>query len=358
MSTSNLTADQRVLLNTAYARGVALAAARGVDRSPFLPTDVTSSAELAQAARLYAMAYVGTFDYMRDMSVRAHHGLTAGQAKGVLNCLYAEGRRNVRQRAEQRAAEPAPTSAPSSAPATATAPVTRAPLNVRNVEDGRYRVRLADDTSLSVRILGGVWEDEPESRQLAILTGQDRWAGVGKARADGAVQLWRKAADAAPRVREALEILAHADDQLAWRLAYALVGTQCSYCGLNLDTEESITAGYGPTCAKKRGLPWGARAEIPASVQAARALARAIAGADATGDVLGVQDAEQPSSAPSSAPALESDQPTSTPRNRYRELFPCDACGGDAVIVTGRALPEECVACEGTGEYGGRRAAA
>lgn len=31
----------------------------------------------------------------------------------------------------------------------------------------------------------------------------------------------------------------------------------CIFCGLELSDERSITAGYGPTCAENRGLPWG-----------------------------------------------------------------------------------------------------
>ena len=31
----------------------------------------------------------------------------------------------------------------------------------------------------------------------------------------------------------------------------------CIYCSLDLTDERSITAGYGPKCAAKRGLPWG-----------------------------------------------------------------------------------------------------
>lgn len=31
----------------------------------------------------------------------------------------------------------------------------------------------------------------------------------------------------------------------------------CCFCGRDLDTKESIFAGYGPICADKYGLPWG-----------------------------------------------------------------------------------------------------
>lgn len=32
----------------------------------------------------------------------------------------------------------------------------------------------------------------------------------------------------------------------------------CSFCGRELTTRESVGAGYGPVCAEKWGLPWGA----------------------------------------------------------------------------------------------------
>lgn len=32
----------------------------------------------------------------------------------------------------------------------------------------------------------------------------------------------------------------------------------CCFCGRDLETKESVGAGYGPVCAEKWGLPWGA----------------------------------------------------------------------------------------------------
>lgn len=48
------------------------------------------------------------------------------------------------------------------------------------------------------------------------------------------------------------------------QLAGWLHGT-CCYCGADLSTAESRGAGYGPICARKYGLPWGAEtaAEAP-----------------------------------------------------------------------------------------------
>lgn len=38
----------------------------------------------------------------------------------------------------------------------------------------------------------------------------------------------------------------------------------CCYCGTELTDNRSVVAGYGPTCAKKWGLAWGAKKKIAA----------------------------------------------------------------------------------------------
>jgi len=37
----------------------------------------------------------------------------------------------------------------------------------------------------------------------------------------------------------------------------------CCYCGSELTDARSVEAGYGPTCARKWGLPWGVREPAP-----------------------------------------------------------------------------------------------
>ena len=36
----------------------------------------------------------------------------------------------------------------------------------------------------------------------------------------------------------------------------------CCYCGIELTDARSVLAGYGPTCAKKWGLPWGPKGGV------------------------------------------------------------------------------------------------
>lgn len=42
---------------------------------------------------------------------------------------------------------------------------------------------------------------------------------------------------------------------------YGIETSQCCFCGRELTTTESVSAGYGPICAGKFGLPWGAGEE-------------------------------------------------------------------------------------------------
>lgn len=47
--------------------------------------------------------------------------------------------------------------------------------------------------------------------------------------------------------------VATAEQAAAFGAAYG----QCCFCARQLDTPESISVGYGPTCAARRNLPWG-----------------------------------------------------------------------------------------------------
>ena len=47
-------------------------------------------------------------------------------------------------------------------------------------------------------------------------------------------------------------------DALAeWASQYGHAHGHCVFCALELTDERSVAVGYGPTCAEKRGLPWG-----------------------------------------------------------------------------------------------------
>jgi hypothetical protein len=255
-----ITPDQRAVFNAAYRIGVAL-------NRKFEASDLTP--ELRQAARLYAATYEGDFDYMVTMRDQATAGslfFSDGQSKGILNCLMADAKRRMADR--PKVAAPA-----------AAAPQTHVTLAI--VPDGRYRVTLPDGESIALYIkLAGQDSKLAGSRVVSTRSGGDEWMGVAHIAAQGDLRIWRSAQGSLrDRVRDAINILDAAerqDDWLVAGLAFAQEGSQCFICGRDLDTRESLTAGYGPTCADKHGLPWGAKA-IPMSVRLAQASAAPVA---------------------------------------------------------------------------------
>lgn len=221
----------------------------------FEVTDMTPALE--SAARVIALAWVApsaghwAINFMTDMRFRAgsKKGLSVGQAKGVLNVVRAEAKPK--------------------AVANPTLPVAGA--NVSKVRTARFRVVAADGTSIALRIsIPTMWTDAPKgTRKLSVRTFEG-WSTVGKIDPNGAVNVFKKVDDTLKyRTLDALETLQNADDDLVYILAYAMEGSECGFCGLELDTVESLTVGYGPTCAKKHDLPWGAKA-VPAKVLLAK----------------------------------------------------------------------------------------
>src|SRR5215471_8812011 len=185
--------------------------------------------------------------------------LTNGQAKGVLNVIVA--------RARYQAARAA-------IPQTAYTNAAQFAWSLAEVRNGRYRVEFGDGSSLAVRLSdmdvenGTEWaRRQPKgTRNVSLLTqGADGWTGSGWISPDGQPQGKAKSGS----VNQALEILAKAGDTLQYGVAFARQGNCCFICGRNLDTAESIDAGYGPVCADKWGLPWGQK-QTPAAVEEAR----------------------------------------------------------------------------------------
>jgi hypothetical protein len=252
-----LPVETRAILNAAYRAGVALG-------RKFEATDLTF--ELRQAAHIYA----GTYecrpegdDFMRDMvaKVAYHQVLSDGQAKGILNVLMADARRRMAAKTPQAPSAP-------SAPTPARAYLTCVP-------DGRYRVTQADGEHMAIRLgTAGKESKLAGNRVVSIRQGED-WVGVAHlTELEAELKFWRSTSfPIRARVRAAIDVLDQADEQNGWLiagLAFAQEGSQCFICGRDLDTPESLTAGYGPVCAEKNGLPWGAKA-VPMSVRLAQA---------------------------------------------------------------------------------------
>jgi len=252
MQSTSLPAETRAVLNAAYRIGAALG-------RKFESTDLTI--ELRQAARHYAATYNGDFPYMLEMHNQVIAGtgafLSDGQSKAVLNCLMADAKRRLADK-------------PKTAPAVVAAP---AHMFLTIVPDGRYRVTQADGTDIALKITeAGKDSKLAGSRVISTRINGDEWMGVAHVGKDGALRLWRSLNGALrPRVRDAINVLDAATDQDGWLvagLAFARQGSECFICGRDLDTPESLTAGYGPVCAEKNGLPWGLKASPPSAAPA------------------------------------------------------------------------------------------
>ena len=233
------------------ADALALGAALG---RKFEPTDISDYPWLRRVATDYALSAVEAQDnaFMADMyrAAQSRWGLSNGQAKGVLNFMLA--RRRPRADAGQGPALP----------------------NVKDVPSARYRVVQDDGTSTAIRLDSAAWAtDKPKGTRCIAIRTADGWLNLGFVDPDGSIGLWRKGQPFVARLAPALQTVSAGVSDGSWliyALSYAQEGGECAFCGLELDNEASLTVGYGPTCAKKRGLPWGAKAE-PMAVVLARA---------------------------------------------------------------------------------------
>jgi hypothetical protein len=82
--------------------------------------------------------------------------------------------------------------------------------------------------------------------------GENTW--YGRIERDGSVSIHRQNwTEAIHELLAAIEV-----DLAAVTSASGIATGECSFCTAELTTSESLTVGYGPVCAKKYGLPWGA----------------------------------------------------------------------------------------------------
>lgn len=175
--------------------------------------------ELVALATRYAKSYEGSFEFMVDMREAATvRGLTAGQAKGTLNCLLAEIRRNG------RAAAPAPESA----------------LDLSELLPGMYAVP-AGSTRLKVRVSHG--------------GDAGRWAGFifvndGAEYGAGTRYGMQKPGEMY-RGQIEDELRAILADPKAASAAYGQLVGRCGVCGRRLEDEDSVARGIGPVCAER-----------------------------------------------------------------------------------------------------------
>lgn len=204
----------------------------------FGPEDVTDS--LRRGANAYARTYVGTFAFMVDMKRQALRSqLTVMQAKGVLNCMLAEVRR---ERQNQAAAEQPQETVDMSALMTL---FQRAGQRLRNP---RITLQL-NGRPLTLKLM------TRGAHPGAINVQSGNWPNgiwYGRVNPDGSLMQTRFMRE------DALELIRElGEDPVAAARRYASLSGNCCFCNLPLTTPESTTAGYGPVCAQHYGLPWG-----------------------------------------------------------------------------------------------------
>jgi len=154
----------------------------------FAPHEVTS--ELHRIAVNYVEHYSGDFSYLVSMTDRLANGyaINANQAKGILNCLLAERRRN------QRSTEPAPEG-----------------IHLFQNEVYKVQANKAGTATYAKKRVGSRWEYVGQVASLSPAT---------------------------------LLTLAQAK-------AIGHETGHCVMCGRELTVPESVAAGIGPVCAKK-----------------------------------------------------------------------------------------------------------
>lgn len=203
--------------------------------------DVTPA--LAAWATVYAKGYLdrvvaGTespFAFMNDMCEAAstrRGGLSAGQAKGVLNTFRAGYWRTEMARK-----------------ATATESVGEAAAGA-TVPDGKYTVVFegGERRTIQVKTQAMGKSFRPGETLVSFLNGPDNWnnyKAFGTITPEGAFRPFRNHADATVLI-DAVRVLM--SDPKAAAGAYGIESGKCGICGRTLTVPESIEQGIGPVC--------------------------------------------------------------------------------------------------------------
>jgi len=91
-----------------------------------------------------------------------------------------------------------------------------------------------------------------------------RW--YGRIHDDGDFEISRRYRDDPNFLGSLVDLLRRfARDPAGVAAAYGMLSGNCSFCSRELTDERSTEVGYGPVCAKKWHLPWGARERAVAS---------------------------------------------------------------------------------------------
>lgn len=208
----------------------------------FVDEDVEAAVQLHCDATVYAREYRGNFDYMVEMRSKVQNGrLSIGQARGVLNCMLAEARRNT-------------VAAPSELAFDGIAKMLEAAR--AHLKFPKIRLMTSDEILIHVGLAGDM-SKEPGS---VTVTGQtDPYTPkkfYGRISKDGTFR-------GSPPATVMAILKEFAADPEAVATAYGRLTGNCCFCGRKLEDERSTAVGYGPVCAAHFGMAWG-RKEVAA----------------------------------------------------------------------------------------------
>lgn len=122
--------------------------------------------------------------------------------------------------------------------------------------------RASGGSAVRIRLVAGTQPVVIKSNPAKGLAYVTDGGAYGESLYFGSISLdggFRPGRDLTPAVTELLTIVN--GNPLAAAVAYGKAVGCCSFCSRDLDDERSLSVGYGPTCAKRLGLPWGEQGE-------------------------------------------------------------------------------------------------
>lgn len=201
----------------------------------FEDRDVTFG--LAQAACEYAASYGGTFGFMVDMKKAAcTSGLSAGQVRGVLNCLLVQVKNEL------------------------PAEMLEFKRIATLLETARQHLKwpkIRLQTTLGQQVFIGL--AGPDSKEPGSVVVTYKWPDGYERQFGGRISHDGTFRGSPPTdVKDVLKELAEDPERVATE--YGRLTGNCCFCGSGLIDERSTVVGYGPVCAKHFGLAWGRKA--------------------------------------------------------------------------------------------------
>lgn len=209
-------------------------------------------AEHSTAAHVYIASYRGDFGFLLSLQRQYASGrlLTYAQIKGVLNCLVADARKQLKP----------PASQPLGADLSPIFTLFQA-AQASRIKWPKVRLQTADGTTIVLKRCGAA---SAHAGAINVVSAEKVWNAYlqqdsaqwfGRINADGTLVSGKAMTQS---ILTALTALAA--DPAGVAAAYGKQTGNCCFCSTPIETKESMAVGYGPICAEHYGLPWGVAA--------------------------------------------------------------------------------------------------